>query len=224
MKTNPRFMLGVAILLVTFANAQAGRWLSRDPIEEGAGFVQREPVEEDLSLIQHQQEATHSSSLPLRHRNEPNLYAFVRNDVSHLIDPLGLISFNGCASSQEAALTDAWNAACRKVNDPKFACCLGSSTFASLMKRRCAFGNIRFYCRNNGTPLCNSVTCAHAWLSIAGGINVGRIVVCYPLSQNCGMSQPCLLLHELAHIVNASPFEGPNSSAVRAENCCANNE
>ena len=29
-----------------------------------------------------------------------------------------------------------------------------------------------------------------------------------------------LLMHELAHVVSASPLESPNSAAISVENCC----
>jgi len=66
--------VGVAILA---ADARAGRWLSRDPIQEGAGFVQREPAEE-------------FDPVPIA--AEPNLYAFVLNDPIDFVDPWGLIT------------------------------------------------------------------------------------------------------------------------------------
>jgi hypothetical protein len=223
MNTSTRTIFATFTVLASVATASAfynpkvGRWLTRDPIGE-PGFVTvggaRPAVDYDDS------ELGISSSKPQR---EPGDYVFVLNDSVGRVDALGLISFNGCDAGKQAELTAAWNAACDKINDPDFGCCLGDSTFHKLMKRRCTFGNIRFFCRQNGTALCNSNTCAHAWLSIVGGINVGRIVVCYPLSNDCNLlSKPCLLAHELAHIVNASPFEGPNSSAVKAENCCQN--
>ena len=153
--------------------------------------------------------------------NEANLNSFVLNDPQNRIDPIGLISFDGCDAAQQAEITAAWNAGCAKINDPRFACCLKRSGLTQLLKRRCSWGNIKFYCRNNGTFWCNQSTCAHAWRSILPGINAGRITVCYPLAQNCGpLSMPCLLMHELAHVVSASPLESPNSAAISTENCC----
>jgi hypothetical protein len=54
--------LSCTAFVVVAAEAQAGRWLSRDPIEDGAGFVQR----------------------------EPNPYVFVLNAPIDYVDPLGL--------------------------------------------------------------------------------------------------------------------------------------
>jgi hypothetical protein len=153
--------------------------------------------------------------------NEANLYGFVLNDPQNRIDPLGLISFDGCKPEQQAEITAAWNAGCAKVNDPRFACCLNRSGLAGLLKRRCSWGNVKFYCRDNGTPWCNSI-CAHAWRSVLPGINAGRITVCFPLAQNCDgpLEMSCLLMHELAHVVSASLLESPNSAAIKTEDCC----
>jgi len=42
-----RFQVVVVTIIVTLivvSDARAGRWLSRDPIQDGAGFVQRDPM------------------------------------------------------------------------------------------------------------------------------------------------------------------------------------
>ena len=73
--------IGLALVGVVFltADARAGRWLLRDPIQEGAGFVARDPVPQfDITQIQEV--------------NEPNLYAFVVNDPLNSVDPLGLVT------------------------------------------------------------------------------------------------------------------------------------
>jgi hypothetical protein len=47
--------IGLALVGVVFltADARAGRWLLRDPIQEGAGFVARDPVpQNDITQIQ----------------------------------------------------------------------------------------------------------------------------------------------------------------------------
>jgi len=79
MKSVQKAIISLFACSVVAANSHAGRWLSRDPIQEGAGFVQRDPASQlDLSLFQ--QEAA----------KEPNLYAFVGNCPLCVIDPLGL--------------------------------------------------------------------------------------------------------------------------------------
>ena len=72
----------ITTTIVVAADAHAGRWLSRDPIQEGTGFVQRDPFP-PMSLVPKQ-------------RNEPNLYGFVRNNPIGAIDKHGLVtgSFN----------------------------------------------------------------------------------------------------------------------------------
>ena len=76
MKTIQKVVLAITTTIIVATDAHAGRWISRDPIQEGAGFVQRDPMPQ-LNII------------PQR-RNEPNLYVFVRNNPANLIDPLGL--------------------------------------------------------------------------------------------------------------------------------------
>jgi hypothetical protein len=67
MNAMQKIVLTITATIIVAADAHAGRWLSRDPIQEGAGFVQRDP-------------------LP----NDPNLYAFVDNNPVIFVDPLGL--------------------------------------------------------------------------------------------------------------------------------------
>lgn len=61
MKTT-KVVLALAATVLIATDAHAGRWLSRDPIQDGAGFVQR----------------------------DPNPYAFVLNNPVQFIDALGL--------------------------------------------------------------------------------------------------------------------------------------
>jgi hypothetical protein len=76
MKTS-KVVLALTATIIIAADAHAGRWLSRDPIEEGAGFVSRDPKPRmDFTKIQR--------------KNEPNLYAFVRNDPVRFCDAYGL--------------------------------------------------------------------------------------------------------------------------------------
>lgn len=63
MNAMQKVILAIVATIIVVADAQAGRWLSRDPIQEGAGFVQR----------------------------EPNPYAFVMNTPLNAIDPFGLV-------------------------------------------------------------------------------------------------------------------------------------
>lgn len=72
MKSFPKLVLTLAAGILLATDAHAGRWLSRDPIQEGAGFVQRDAIQ-----------------------REPNPYVFVLNDPVNKIDPFGLrtISF-----------------------------------------------------------------------------------------------------------------------------------
>jgi len=72
-----KVVLTITATTIVAADAHAGRWLSRDPIQEGAGFVQRDPVGAfDFDQLQ----------------GEPNLYAFVINDPLNFADPWGLIT------------------------------------------------------------------------------------------------------------------------------------
>jgi hypothetical protein len=114
-----KFVLTTTAATILAADARAGRWLSRDPIEEGAGFIQRDPISVPQYFLaqpgQHAQRMTRSagvptgrlvlhqtangvvrfviepqSSLSLASRGDPNLYAFVLNDPENNVDRLGL--------------------------------------------------------------------------------------------------------------------------------------
>ncbi|MEI7731116.1 MAG: hypothetical protein WCO56_16180 [Verrucomicrobiota bacterium] len=76
MKTMHKFVftVTVTVFVLVAADLQAGRWLSRDPITENAGFVARD-AQVTMNFIQ---------------RNGPSLYAFTRNNPVMMIDPLGL--------------------------------------------------------------------------------------------------------------------------------------
>ncbi|SPF36608.1 exported hypothetical protein [Candidatus Sulfotelmatobacter kueseliae] len=63
-----KVVLTITATTIVAADAHAGRWLSRDPIEEGAGFVQRDPMPE-LEPI-------------LETRDEPYLHVLVGNDAT----------------------------------------------------------------------------------------------------------------------------------------------
>lgn len=77
MKIIQKFVLAITATIIVAADAHAGRWLSHDPIQEGAGFVQRDPMPEmDFSQLQ----------------LEPNPYVFVLNTPLNAIDPLGLVT------------------------------------------------------------------------------------------------------------------------------------
>lgn len=68
-----KVVLTITATIIAVADAHAGRWLSRDPIQEGAGFVERD-------------------SMPMIDfiGSEPNLYAFIGNAPINYIDPFGL--------------------------------------------------------------------------------------------------------------------------------------
>jgi uncharacterized protein (DUF2235 family) len=65
MSTLPKLVLALAVGIFLAPAAQAGRWLTQDPLHEGAGFVQR----------------------------EPNPYALVLNDPVNGIDLFGLAGY-----------------------------------------------------------------------------------------------------------------------------------
>jgi hypothetical protein len=81
-------LVAAAALALVAGDTQGGRWLSRDPIQEGSGFVQRDPIGQRSTL--------HSSGRrwPLRHSlgeaGGANLYAFVQNRPVGETDLLGL--------------------------------------------------------------------------------------------------------------------------------------
>jgi len=82
----------IAVLSVV-GEARAGRWLSRDPIQDGAGFVERDPMPQ--------------TELDIDQGNELNLYAFVANNPVSQIDPLGLALY---------AIDGTWTKAKDKAN------------------------------------------------------------------------------------------------------------
>jgi RHS repeat-associated protein len=194
-------------------DADTGRWPNRDPLGE-SGFM----------LVATGQQPAHTHDLDedeptttSRSRHEPerlNLYGFVLNDPQNRVDPLGLISFDRCNDQQQAEIGAAWNSICQMVNDPKFQCCVGRSTFLQMFKRRCAWGNVKFKCRHNDEGLCPWV-CAHAWQSL--GIGRGVIVVCDHWA-DCGLSMKCLLAHEFSHVIGGDPTHGGITPKV--EKCC----
>jgi hypothetical protein len=67
MKIRPA-LFAIASIFIGVVQVHAGRWISRDPIQEGSGFVQR-----DMDLTE-----------------AGNLYAFVANDPIDKFDPFGL--------------------------------------------------------------------------------------------------------------------------------------
>ena len=95
MNTIQKVVLVITTTIILVADVQAGRWLSRDPIDEGEGFVERDPVSQDEFVPQH--------------RNEPNVYVFVRNDAMNTIDPFGL-----WATEVHHAIVEDW------LKDPKY--------------------------------------------------------------------------------------------------------
>lgn len=250
-----KILLAVVAAVTVVADARAGRWLSRDPIEEGAGFVQRDPMpKQDFRILRTAQatpQAARFGAVPTQRSfgalpignlatallsdiddedgattlrmppNEMNLYAFVLNDPQNHVDLLGLISFDGCDSGQQAQLTSAWNDACSLLKDPKFRCCVNRSRLLQMFERRCNWGNVKFKCRENDQGLCPWV-CAHAWQSL--GIGRGVIVVCRRQFDNpleCPLNLKCTLMHEMTHILGGTPFE--NGVVEKVEKCCVNN-
>jgi hypothetical protein len=83
MNAMQKIVLTITATIIVAADAHAGRWLSRDPIQDGAGFVQR-----DL--------------LP----NEPNLYAFVANNSINSIDAFGLWQIQRNGGERALAIPD----------------------------------------------------------------------------------------------------------------------
>jgi hypothetical protein len=80
-------VLALSATIIVAADAHAGRWLSRDPIEEGAGFVQRDPMPEmDFTPYL---------------RNEPNLYVFVANNPINATDTF-FVPWNSIASTYDS--------------------------------------------------------------------------------------------------------------------------
>ena len=193
-----------------------GRWPSPDPIGE-LGFTLlttgRQPFPgPDLYDDEPGIGANRQPSKP----SELNLYGFALNEPQNRFDPLGLISFDRCSDEKKAILTAAWNSVCQMVNDPKFQCCVGRSTFLQMFKRRCAWGNVKFKCRNNDEGLCPWV-CAHAWESL--GIGRGVIVVCDRDPSECNMpSWKWLLAHEFSHVIGWDPRHRGVTKTV--DNCC----
>ncbi|MCX6917481.1 MAG: hypothetical protein NT167_31350 [Verrucomicrobia bacterium] len=101
--------LTIIATIMVAADANAGRWLSRDPIQEGAGFVQRDP-KPPLEFIPVQPRRISNIDLlgkpypKLRDRSlqalsrEPNPYAFVLNNPENYSDPFGLTTWKGKCS------------------------------------------------------------------------------------------------------------------------------
>lgn len=119
-----------------------------------------------------------------------------------MIDPLGLIKFEGCEGREEA-LQQQFNNFCQKVKDPAFANCLGCSlsarTIVNRLKNRCdnpddSLHGIKIKCEQNDSGTCKG---ACAW-SIPGG---DTIHICPQQWSNPGCGQSgCTLMHELTHM------------------------
>jgi RHS repeat-associated protein len=190
-----------------------GRWANRDPLGE-PGFMLlttgRQPAH--AHDFDKDDEPTTGRSWHVAERL--NVYAFVLNNPQNRIDPIGLISFDGCSDQQQADLAAAWNSVCQMVNDPKFQCCVGRSGFIQIFKRRCSWGNVKFKCRRNDEGLCPWV-CAHAWQSL--GIGRGVIVVCDHWA-DCRLSLKCLLAHEFSHVIGWDPAH--RGIVRKVEKCC----
>ena len=201
MKTNPRFMFAVAIFIVTFANAQAGRWLSRDPIEEGAGFVQREPMPEIQLIVQEQQGL----------RTEPNLYALVGNNVVNHVDAFGLIKFEGCDDpAAQKKITDGFAAFCPKISTTEFKCCLDHFNIPNRLKFMCDHLNeLTVKCEKSSGGNCKG---ACAW-SLPGGKTI-HLCPAQWNSPGCG-PLGCTLLHEMTHMIGHGFEKWPQ----RVEKC-----
>jgi hypothetical protein len=98
-----KLLLGITAVIVVATDAHAGRWLSRDPIEDGAGFVQRDPLP-PMSIIP-------------RQRGEPNLYAFVRNNPVTHIDLLGLLTWKNSPNTSAWGTRVYWPEGSSHYND-----------------------------------------------------------------------------------------------------------
>ena len=95
-------VLAITGTIIVAANAHAGRWLSRDPIQEGAGFVQRDPIAEPGFAVLQKAQASRqigisSHWLPKNFSNgDFNSYGFVKNDPISQFDYLGLCPAETC--------------------------------------------------------------------------------------------------------------------------------
>ena len=102
MKTFRKLSLAFAATIIIAVDANAGRWLSRDPITEGAGLVQRDPTPEIRITL-------------AKPHHEPNLFAFILNSPQNWIDADGREAMG--VNGQVAAVADAGeptNAECSK--------------------------------------------------------------------------------------------------------------
>jgi hypothetical protein len=81
LKTIQKFCLGVIALILLATNADAGRWLSRDPIEH----MERDPQ----PAIPDSSEGAFGSAA-WDFQEQLNLYRFVDNNPINFVDPLGL--------------------------------------------------------------------------------------------------------------------------------------
>lgn len=197
-------------------NPQTGRWLNRDPIEERGFALMTTDSQPEYGRRLDEPEPEPAADRPHREPNSPNLSGFVLNDPANRVDAFGLISFNGCSAAKQATLTAAWNSACQMVNDPRFQCCVGRSGFIQMFKRRCAWGNVKFKCRQNNQGLCKYGVCAHAWQSL--GVGRGVIVICDRDASECGLSWTCLLAHEFSHVIGWDPAH--RGVTQKVEDCC----
>ena len=80
MKTIQKLWFCVVAIILFAANADAGRWLTRDPIE----FMERDakPTSAALNL-------------------QINFYAYVKNNPINLIDPFGLYDYSAAETQQQ---------------------------------------------------------------------------------------------------------------------------
>jgi hypothetical protein len=211
MKTNQKWMYGLLLLGVllgpeaqAFYNPSTGRWLSRDPIGE-PGFTLLTSTQQARTATT-SNEGLFTSKRANPRLNEENLYGFVLNVPQNRVDPLGLLTFEGCSTDQQQQIQNNWNSFCQQVKSSAFKCCLSHFNLPQRLATMCDRADTKIVCQASNTADCG-------WsLPFGRTIYLGQLGLtedpgCGPLG--------CTLLHEMTHLAG----HWPERWADRVENC-----
>ena len=135
-----------------------------------------------------------------------NRYLFVNNNpVSH-IDPLGLLTFEGCSVDQQQKIENQWNSFCQQAKSSSFKCCLNHFNIPQRLAAMCDRADTKIVCDPSETSSCG-------WSYPFGRtVYLGQL----GLSEDPGCGPiGCTLVHEMTHLAG----HWTEKWADRVENC-----